>query len=111
MEHGAAVGHGGVLHDVHLAGLDVQLHLGEAHDPGLDSTLAGVVVLGRSHQTLAGQPRGGGLRHVVEIVGDLLAAVPSTQLHGAGCGPREAHSRGRARATEDPTVGGIVVSG
>ena len=110
VDYRADIGGGEEIHDVVLAGFDVDFNLGEAGNVGKRDAVAWVVVLGCRHQALARQCRHGRLRQFVDIGGRLVAIVDATQLNRVFRGLRQSHAGATALA-ENTLVGDLVIRG
>ena len=95
MHHGPAVCHAQIVDDLVHARLDIELDLDEAGGQRGHGVVAGKVVAGDPDQPGARQTPHRPLGNVVQVVGELLAAVASAQLDGPRRGPRVAHAAGR----------------
>ena len=111
MDYDTAVRNRCVVHDIDFARLDIQLHLGEADHPRLESSLAAEIVSRGCHEALASQPRNGRLGPDVAVVVALLPAVASAQLNRPCRDSPQGHSLRRIGAAIDASVGRFIVLG
>ena len=80
MNHRANVGVCEEIHDVIFAGLDVDLDFGKARDIGKRLAVAGIVIFGGRHQTLARHRRDRRLGQFVQVRRRFVAVVDAAQL-------------------------------
>ena len=109
VDHRAHVGHGRVFDEAHRAGFNVDFHLGEAHDVGVRVAVVGIHVLGHAHQAEAGERRGRGARHGVDVGRQLVPVVLAAPRDGEGGRLGQRESARRRHGAEDASVGHAVV--
>src|SRR5882724_3710395 len=110
MDHRADVRVGKKIHNIVLAGFDIDFDLGEARHIGMGHAVAGVVVPGGSHEALTGQRCYRRLSETVDVGGRDVAIINAAQLNRALSGLRECHA-GSAPLSKNTLIGDLVILG
>ncbi len=82
VKHRADIGHGEVVEDLVVAGLDIDFDFGEADDERVGRAFARVRIARHAHQTLTDEAGRRRLRHGVDVLGHLVAVELAAALDG-----------------------------